>query len=138
MRISCWRANATDTHSEYVIIIISPECFSNANVVAWTSISVPLRVHCLSFYSITARTERLYLHKHSDNYHLFHAVNFSWNETFPGWIDNFNCPFGFLIAGGKGILRTLFADPNTAPDYIPIDICIQFLLLAAWWKAVGR
>ena len=138
MRISCWRANATDTHSEYVIIIISPECFSNANVVAWMSISVTLRFRCLPFYSITARTERLYLHKLSDNYHLFHAVISSWNEPFPGWIDNFNGPVGLMIAGAKGILRTGFADPNTASDHIPIDICIQFLLLAAWFKAVGR
>jgi len=138
MRISCWIAKATDTHSEYVIIIISPECFSTTNAVAIKSINVTLCLHCLSFYSITARTEWLYLHKLSDNYHLFHAVASSWNEPFPGWVDNFNGPFGLLIAGGKGIVRTLFADPNAAPDYIPIDICIQFLLLAAWCKAVGR
>jgi len=87
---------------------------------------------------VTARAERLYLKELSDNYHLFHAVISTWTEPFPGWIDNFNGPFGLMIAGGKGFLRTAFADPNVEPDYIPVDICIQFLLLATWYKAVGR
>jgi len=43
-----------------------------------------------------------------------------------------------MIATGKGFVRTVFADPNTAADYIPVDICIQFMLLAAWCKAAGR
>jgi fatty acyl-CoA reductase len=43
-----------------------------------------------------------------------------------------------MVATGKGLLRTMFADPNATADYIPVDICIQFMLLAAWCKAVGR
>jgi len=61
---------------------------------------------------ITARTERLYLQKISDNYHLFHAVVSTWTEPFPGWIDDFNGPAGLLVGGGKGLVRTAFADPN--------------------------
>jgi fatty acyl-CoA reductase len=87
---------------------------------------------------ITARTERLYLEKISDNYHPFHAVVSTWTEPFPGWIDDFNGPAGLLVGGGKGLVRTAFADPNTTTDYIPVDICIQFMLLAAWCMAVGR
>jgi fatty acyl-CoA reductase len=87
---------------------------------------------------MTARTERLYLQELSDNYHLFYAVISTWTEPFPGWIDNFNGPVGLMIASGKGFVRTTFADPNTTADYVPIDTCIQFMLLAAWCKAVGR
>ena len=87
---------------------------------------------------ITARTERLCLQKLSDTYHLFHAVIHSWTEPFPGWIDNFNGTVNLMVASGKGIVRTVFADPNIKPDYIPVDICIQFMLLAAWCKAFGR
>jgi len=43
-----------------------------------------------------------------------------------------------VVGGGKGFLRTVFADPNATADYIPVDIVIQFMLLAAWCKAVGR
>jgi fatty acyl-CoA reductase len=80
----------------------------------------------------------LYLQKLSDNFHLFHAVTSTWNEPFPGWTDNFNGPIGLIVASGKGFYRTMLADPNAKIDFIPVDICIQFMLLAAWCKAVGR
>jgi len=86
---------------------------------------------------MTARTERLYLQKLSDNYHLFHAVISTWTEPFPGWTDNLNGSVGLMVGGSKGSIRTLFADPNTTADYVPIDMCIQFVLLAAWCKAVS-
>jgi fatty acyl-CoA reductase len=43
-----------------------------------------------------------------------------------------------MIGCGKGIIRTMFGDPNATVDYVPVDIVIQFMLLAAWCKAVGR
>jgi len=43
-----------------------------------------------------------------------------------------------MVASGKGFVRTTYADPNAIVDYVPVDICIQFMLLAAWCKAVGR
>jgi fatty acyl-CoA reductase len=62
----------------------------------------------------------------------------AWKEPFPGWIDNFNGPVGLSIAVGKGFLRTVFGNGNAKLDIIPIDICIQFMLVAAWSKSVGR
>jgi fatty acyl-CoA reductase len=43
-----------------------------------------------------------------------------------------------MVGAGKGLVRTMLADPNATADCIPVDICIKFVLLAAWWKAVGR
>ena len=80
----------------------------------------------------------MYLQKLSGNYRLFHAVISTWTEPFPGWTDNFNGPVGLMIGCGKGFVHTLFGDPNATVDYVPVDICIQFMLLAAWCKAVGR
>ena len=68
----------------------------------------------------------------------FYAVIPTWTEPFPGWIDNFNGPTSLLIPAGKGFVRTMLADPDATADYVPVDICIQFMLLAAWCKAVGR
>jgi fatty acyl-CoA reductase len=62
----------------------------------------------------------------------------TWKDPFPGWVDNFNGPVGLHVAVGKGIIRTAFADPNTKSDYFPVDLCIQYMLLVAWYKAVGR
>jgi hypothetical protein len=43
-----------------------------------------------------------------------------------------------IAAGGKGFSSAMLADPNVKPDNIPVDVCIQFMILAAWCKAVGR
>jgi hypothetical protein len=47
MRIACRRLKATNTYSEYVIII----CFSTATMVTRTLLNVTLYAHCLSSYS---------------------------------------------------------------------------------------
>jgi fatty acyl-CoA reductase len=73
------------------------------------------------------------------NVHVpFNAVISTWSEPFPGWTDNYNGPVGLMIGAGKGFVRTSYADPNAIADCIPVDLSIQFMLLAAWWKAVGR
>jgi len=43
-----------------------------------------------------------------------------------------------MVGCGKGIIRTVLVDANATIDYVPVDIVIQFMLLAAWCKAVGR
>uniref|UniRef100_A0A1A9WVE9 Fatty acyl-CoA reductase n=1 Tax=Glossina brevipalpis TaxID=37001 RepID=A0A1A9WVE9_9MUSC len=53
-------------------------------------------------------------------------------EPVPGWIDNFNGPMGLLIACGLGILFTNHANPNIRADTIPVDACVQGLILAAY------
>ena len=97
-----------------------------------------LHVIYVSFLLITARREGWHLQKLSNNYILFDAVICTWTKPFPGWIDNFNGKVGFKSASGKVFLRTVLADPNVTPDYMPVDICIQYMLLCAWCKAVGR
>uniref|UniRef100_A0A1B0ALP3 Fatty acyl-CoA reductase n=1 Tax=Glossina palpalis gambiensis TaxID=67801 RepID=A0A1B0ALP3_9MUSC len=53
-------------------------------------------------------------------------------EPVPGWIDNFNGPIGLLIACGLGILRTSHANPNVRADIVPVDVCVQGLILAGY------
>lgn len=76
------------------------------------------------------------------------------NDPFPGWIDNFNGPYGLMTASGKGmfffciskriikiemiflgILRTTLSDPNLVNDFIPVDVTIKKIIIGAWWKA---
>ena len=51
MRVTCWIPKATNTHSEYVILI----AFSTATMIARTGRSVKLYVHCLSYLSAISR-----------------------------------------------------------------------------------
>jgi hypothetical protein len=44
MPFACWITKATDTHSEYVIVI----CFSTTTMVMRTRVNLMLCVHCLS------------------------------------------------------------------------------------------
>jgi fatty acyl-CoA reductase len=59
------------------------------------------------------------------------------HEPFPGWVGNCNGPIGFMFGVCKGFVHTLFGDPNAKVDYMPVDICIQFMLIASWYKATS-
>ncbi|XP_069713637.1 fatty acyl-CoA reductase 1 isoform X2 [Phaenicophaeus curvirostris] len=65
-------------------------------------------------------------------------VGASWKEPFPGWIDSIHGPSGFLIAAGKGILRTMRASNNAVADLVPVDVAINATLAAAWYSGVNR
>ncbi|KAF5285228.1 hypothetical protein FQR65_LT13343 [Abscondita terminalis] len=59
-------------------------------------------------------------------------------DPVPGWIDNYNGPVGILVASGKGILRTILADPEIKADFVSVDSAVRALLLAAWNKATTK
>uniref|UniRef100_A0A8C7X5P0 Fatty acyl-CoA reductase n=1 Tax=Oryzias sinensis TaxID=183150 RepID=A0A8C7X5P0_9TELE len=63
-------------------------------------------------------------------------VGASWQEPFPGWIDNFNGPSGVFIAAGKGILRTMRANNDAVADLIPVDVVVNLTLAVGWYTAV--
>lgn len=65
-------------------------------------------------------------------------VGASWQEPFPGWIDNFNGPSGVFIAAGKGILRTMRASNDAVADLIPVDVVINLTLAAGWYTGAHR
>ncbi|XP_072574256.1 fatty acyl-CoA reductase 1 isoform X2 [Paramormyrops kingsleyae] len=65
-------------------------------------------------------------------------VGASWQEPFPGWIDNFNGPSGIFIAAGKGILRTMRASNDAVADLVPVDVVINATLAAAWFSGSQR
>ncbi|XP_013146638.1 PREDICTED: fatty acyl-CoA reductase 1-like [Papilio polytes] len=53
-------------------------------------------------------------------------------EPMPGWIENFNGPVGIFVASGKGILRSVYSDPDLVSDYMPVDVAIKAFIAAAW------
>jgi fatty acyl-CoA reductase len=57
------------------------------------------------------------------------------NDPFPGWVENFNGPVGILVGAGKGVLRVVFGRPNAVMDYMPVDIAVKIMCIAAWEKA---
>ncbi|CAG9772444.1 unnamed protein product [Ceutorhynchus assimilis] len=55
-------------------------------------------------------------------------------EPFEGWIDNFNGPVGLLLAGGSGLLRTVYGGRKVDTDYIAVDNVVKLMITAGWHK----
>ncbi|XP_013105200.2 putative fatty acyl-CoA reductase CG5065 [Stomoxys calcitrans] len=59
----------------------------------------------------------------------------SFEEPFPGWIDNFNGPAALLVACGAGVLRTHCCNPDAIHDFVPVDMCAKSLIVSAFSAA---
>lgn len=60
------------------------------------------------------------------------------NDPIKGWIDNFNGPIGLIIACGKGIVRITYSGKTIIPDYMPVDISIKSMIVAAWHRTQSK
>jgi fatty acyl-CoA reductase len=56
----------------------------------------------------------------------------AWKEPIPGWTISKNGPQGFLMGASKGIVRRLPVAKNLIYDYIPVDIVVNSLMIAAY------
>uniref|UniRef100_D4A9Z0 Fatty acyl-CoA reductase n=3 Tax=Rattus norvegicus TaxID=10116 RepID=D4A9Z0_RAT len=65
-------------------------------------------------------------------------VGATWQEPFPGWVDNLNGPSGLIIATGKGFLRSIKATPMAVADLIPVDTVVNLTIAVGWYTAVHR
>nr|XP_058138975.1 fatty acyl-CoA reductase 2 isoform X2 [Dasypus novemcinctus]XP_058138976.1 fatty acyl-CoA reductase 2 isoform X2 [Dasypus novemcinctus] len=65
-------------------------------------------------------------------------VGATWQEPFPGWVDNLNGPSGLIIAAGRGFLRCIRATPMAVADLIPVDTVVNLTLAVGWYTAVHR
>ncbi|CAH0549647.1 unnamed protein product [Brassicogethes aeneus] len=62
----------------------------------------------------------------------------SMKEPVKGWIDNFNGPVGLLMGAGKGIMRSMYVNPDVRADYMPVDLVIKAMILVAWDKGLKK
>ncbi|CAF0861131.1 unnamed protein product [Brachionus calyciflorus] len=62
----------------------------------------------------------------------------SWKEPFAGWIDNFNGPTALFPASGTGVLRSMLGHLDAVADLIPVDVVVNTLLAAGWYRGVER
>ncbi|KAF2896425.1 hypothetical protein ILUMI_09748 [Ignelater luminosus] len=56
----------------------------------------------------------------------------AWKQPIPGWVNNLNGPTGLLVGAGKGVIRSMHCDPNFQADVIPVDVCMNSIILTAW------
>ncbi|KAG5336096.1 FACR1 reductase, partial [Acromyrmex heyeri] len=60
------------------------------------------------------------------------VVTTTFQEPFPGWLDNVYGPIGLLIAGGKGILQVIHVNESIKEDIIPVDLLTKILIVVTW------
>ncbi|XP_055904103.1 putative fatty acyl-CoA reductase CG5065 isoform X2 [Eupeodes corollae] len=59
-------------------------------------------------------------------------VTASLKEPLPGWVEGVNGPTGLMIAGARGVLRSMHCNPDYPATIIPVDTAINALIAAAW------
>ncbi|XP_031825936.1 putative fatty acyl-CoA reductase CG5065 [Nomia melanderi] len=62
----------------------------------------------------------------------------SQKEPLPGWVENLNGPTGIMVAGGKGVLRSMLCDQFANVHVIPCDIAINVLITLAWKLGIEK
>jgi fatty acyl-CoA reductase len=56
----------------------------------------------------------------------------AWKEPVPGWTISKNGPQGFILGASKGVVRRLPLSLELIYDYIPIDVVVNSLIVAAY------
>lgn len=59
------------------------------------------------------------------------------NDPIPGWLDNFNGPVAIMIGGAKGILRVIQLKSDVCGDFLPVDLAIKIMIIAAWKRGLN-
>jgi len=61
----------------------------------------------------------------------------AYKEPIPGWFDSLQTTNAMLVCVATGTLRTVAIEPDTKPDYLPIDCCSNALITVAWHMSCG-
>uniref|UniRef100_A0A8D8T7M0 Fatty acyl-CoA reductase n=1 Tax=Cacopsylla melanoneura TaxID=428564 RepID=A0A8D8T7M0_9HEMI len=56
----------------------------------------------------------------------------AWREPLAGWVDNLNGPTGILVAGSKGVIRTMLCNGDYHAEVIPVDMAINGLIVVGY------
>lgn len=62
----------------------------------------------------------------------FQTVNSTYKEPVPNWIDTFYGPNGSIAGVASGVLHSLHCDPDAKANWVPVDVCVNGIIAAAW------
>ena len=87
-------------------------------------------------YTYTKRLAELLVQKEHANLPICIArpsiVTPAYSDPLPGWVDNLNGPIGILVAGAKGLLKSMLVNGDLTAEIIPVDLAINGLISIAW------
>jgi alcohol-forming fatty acyl-CoA reductase len=86
-------------------------------------------------YTYTKRLAEIYVRDEFKNLPICIArpsiVTPSLQEPFPGWVDSLNGPIGIMVAGAKGVMRSMLCEAEFHAEVIAVDIAINGLIIIA-------
>lgn len=59
-------------------------------------------------------------------------------DPIPGWVDNFNGLCGIFVTCGIGLQRTMLSHKDTFLNLVPVDVCVNGLIISSWVKGTGK
>ena len=66
------------------------------------------------------------------------VVTPAYQEPLPGWVDSLNGPIGIMVAGGKGVIRSMLCEAEFGAEVIPVDHAINGLIGIAYTVATMK
>lgn len=63
---------------------------------------------------------------------MFFLVISTIQEPIEGWIDNLYGPSGIIAGCGAGLIRVVKVDPNVRSEFVPADMCVNGIMVAAY------
>lgn len=90
-------------------------------------------------YALTKGLTEDLVHSYSKKFPIAIArpsiVTAAWKSPYPGWIEGLNGPTGMMIGGGKGVIRTMYCNPNYNSEAVPVDITINAVIALAYKRS---
>jgi fatty acyl-CoA reductase len=62
----------------------------------------------------------------------------AWRDPLPGWVDSLNGPIGIMVAGGKGVLRSMICEATYTAEVIPVDQAINGIISIAYMMGTKK
>ncbi|KAF8790735.1 Fatty acyl-CoA reductase 1 like protein [Argiope bruennichi] len=62
----------------------------------------------------------------------------TFRDPFPGWCDSIQGLSGLMLAGAKGVLRTLMSVEDLKLNVVPVDLVVNCMIVSAWHVAKQR
>lgn len=58
-------------------------------------------------------------------------VTASWKSPAEGWVEGLNGPTGLTLVAAKGVLRSMYCNPDYRSQTVPVDIVINVIIAMA-------
>ncbi|KAJ8982209.1 hypothetical protein NQ317_013511 [Molorchus minor] len=59
-------------------------------------------------------------------------VTSTFKEPVRGWLNNIYGPTGVVLGAGLGLLRVLHFDEELEANFVPVDMCVNSMIVSAW------